>query len=40
MALSRPGLASRLVTSLPAASAIAIVAVGCVLTVNALPGLV
>ena len=35
----RPGLAARLATGLPAASALAIVAVGCVLTVNALPGL-
>jgi ABC-type nickel/cobalt efflux system permease component RcnA len=40
MTLPRRGLASRLVTSLPAASALAIVAVGCVLTANALPGLV
>jgi nickel/cobalt exporter len=39
-ALGKAGAPSRLLAALPTASALAIVAVGCVLTLRAVPGLV
>jgi nickel/cobalt exporter len=40
LSVPHSGLGARLATALPAASAVVIVGVGCLLTVNALPGLV
>ena len=40
LSVPRLGAAGKLAAALPAASAVVIVGVGCVLTANALPGLV